>query len=250
MKKRENSTNMTLNLAMAAVFAALVCIATIIFRIEVPATSGYFNIGETIIYITALLFGPLVGAFAGGVGSAIADMIGYPVFAPGTLIIKGFEGAIVGFLNKKMFTKTSKFNWRIFTTVLGLIVGILLAITGSIYYHGDVNLYLGIPPPPPENPTLTVFVFPEIWYFLGGIVAFLIVFIGFRIEPEFGRAVLSTIAGGLEMVAGYFLYEQLVLSNPAAIVEVLPNIGQMLIGLIVAIPIVKIVLRSLPQLKS
>jgi len=250
MKKRENSTNMTLNLAMAAVFAALVCIATIIFRIEVPATSGYFNIGETIIYITALLFGPLVGAFAGGVGSAIADMIGYPVFAPGTLIVKGFEGAIVGFLNKKMFTKTSKFNWRIFTTVLGLIVGILLAITGSIYYHGDVNLYLGIPPPPPENPTLTVFVFPEIWYFLGGIVAFLIVFIGFRIEPEFGRAVLSTIAGGLEMVAGYFLYEQLVLSNPAAIVEVLPNIGQMLIGLIVAIPIVKIVLRSLPQLKS
>jgi len=248
MKKRENSANMTLNLAMAAVFAALVCIATIIFRIEIPATSGYFNIGETIIYITALLFGPFVGAFAGGLGSAIADMIGYPVFAPGTLIIKGFEGAIVGFLNKKMFTKTSRFNWRIFTIVLGLIVGILLAIIGSIYYHGDVNIYLGIPSP--ENPTLTVFIFPEIWYFLGGIVALLIAFIGFRIEPEFGRAVFSTIAGGLEMVAGYFLYEQLVLSNPAAIVEVLPNIGQMLIGLIVAIPIVKIVLRSLPQLKS
>jgi len=248
MKKRENATNLTLNIAMAAVFAALVCIATIIFRIEIPATSGYFNIGETIIYITALLFGPFVGAFAGGLGSAIADMIGYPVFAPGTLIIKGFEGAIVGFLNKKMFTKTSRFNWRIFTIVLGLIVGTLLAIIGSIYYHGDVNIYLGIPSP--ENPTLTVFIFPEIWYFLGGIVALLIAFIGFRIEPEFGRAVLSTIAGGLEMVAGYFLYEQLVLSNPAAIVEVLPNIGQMLIGLIVAIPIVKIVLRSLPQLKS
>jgi uncharacterized membrane protein len=248
MKKRENATNLTLNIAMAAVFAALVCIATIIFRIEIPATSGYFNIGETIIYITALLFGPFVGAFAGGLGSAIADMIGYPVFAPGTLIIKGFEGAIVGFLNKRMFTKTSRFNWRIFTIVLGLIVGILLAIIGSIYYHGDVNIYLGIPSP--ENPTLTVFIFPEIWYFLGGIVALLIAFIGFRIEPEFGRAVFSTIAGGLEMVAGYFLYEQLVLSNPAAIVEVLPNIGQMLIGLIVAIPIVKIVLRSLPQLKS
>jgi hypothetical protein len=28
------------------------------------------------------------------------------------------------------------------------------------------------------------------------------------------------------------------------------NIGQMLIGLIVAIPVVKLVLRSLPQLKS
>jgi uncharacterized membrane protein len=246
MKKRENATNLTLNIAMAAVFSALVCIATIIFRIEIPATSGYFNIGETIIYITALLFGPFVGAFAGGLGSAIADMVGYPVFAPGTLVIKGFEGAIVGFLNK-MFPKI-KFNWRIFTTVLGVIVGILLAITGSIYYHGDVNIYLGIPPP--ENPTLTVFIFPEIWYFLGGIVALVIVFIGFKLEPELGQVILSTIAGGLEMVLGYFLYEQLVLSNPAAIAEIAPNIGQMLIGLIVAIPIVKIVLRSLPQLKS
>jgi len=246
MKKRENSTGLTLNLAMAGVFAALVCIATMIFRIYIPATSGYFNIGETIIYITALLFGPFVGAFAGGLGSGIADMIGYPVFAPGTLVIKGFEGAIVGFLNK-MFPKI-KFNWRIFTTVLGLIVGILLAITGSIYYHGDVNIYLGIPPP--ENPTLTVFIFPEIWYFLGGIVALVIVFIGFKLEPELGQVILSTIAGGLEMVLGYFLYEQIVLSNPAAIAEIAPNIGQMLIGLIVAIPIVKIVLRSLPQLKS
>jgi uncharacterized membrane protein len=248
MNKKENSTNMTLNLALAAVFAALVCIATIIFRIEVPATSGYFNIGETIIYVTALLFGPLVGSFAGGLGSAIADMIGFPIFAPGTLVIKGFEGAIVGILNKKMLTKTPRLNWRIYTTILGVIVGVLLAITGSIYYHGDVNLYLGIPPP--TDPTLTIFVLPEIWYFLGGIVALVIVFIGFKIEPEVGRAILSTIVGGLEMVAGYFLYEQLILSNPAAIVEVLPNIGQMLIGLIVAIPIVKIVLRSLPQLKS
>jgi uncharacterized membrane protein len=248
MRKREKSTNLTLNLAMAAVFAALVCIATIIFRIEIPATSGYFNIGETIIYITALLFGPFVGAFAGGLGSAIADMIGYPIFAPGTLIIKGFEGAIVGFLKKKMVAETSKFNWRIFTTILGLIVGVSLAITGSIYYHGDVNLYLGIPPP--ENPTMTIFVFPEIWYFLGAIVALVIVFIGFKIEPELGQAILSTIGGGLEMVAGYFLYEQIVLSNPAAIAEVAPNIGQMLVGLIVAIPIQKIVLRSLPQLKN
>jgi uncharacterized membrane protein len=244
---KENSAKITFRLAVAAVFAALVCVATLVFTISVPATSGYFNIGETLIYVAALLFGPYVGAFAGGVGAAIADMIVAPVFAPGTLVIKGCEGAIVGFLNKKIFPNASKPNWRIYTILLGVIVGVLLAVTGSLVISGQVELYLGMPPQ--ENPTLTGYVPPEFWYFIGGIVALLIVLIGFRTEPELGRPIFSVIAGGLEMVAGYFLYEQLVL-NKAAMVEIPVNIGQMLIGLIVAIPIAKIVLQSLPQLKS
>lgn len=247
MQAKASSTRVTLRLAMAPVFAALVCIATIAFTVSVPATSGYFNIGETIIYVAALLFGPYVGAFAGGLGAAIADMIVAPVFAPGTFVIKSFEGAIVGFLGKKLTMQTSKSNWKTYTTLLGVVVGVLLAITGSLYYSGNVELYLGIPPS--QTPTFTGFVPAEIWYFLGGIVALLIVFIGFRIEPELGQAVFSIIIGGLEMVVGYFLYEQIVLSK-AAIVEVPINIGQMLVGLIVAIPVVKIALRSLPQLKS
>lgn len=244
---KENSAKITFRLAVAAVFAALVCVATLVFTISVPATSGYFNIGETLIYVAALLFGPYVGAFAGGVGAAIADMIVAPVFAPGTLVIKGCEGAIVGFLNKKVFPNVSKPNWRIYTILLGVIVGVLLAVTGSVVISGQVELYLGMPPQ--ENPTLTGYVPPEFWYFMGGIVALLIIIIGFKTEPELGRSIFSVIAGGLEMVAGYFLYEQLVL-NTAAIVEIPVNIGQMLIGLIVAVPIVKIVLQSLPQLKS
>jgi uncharacterized membrane protein len=248
MKVESRSTNITLGLAIAGVFAALVFVATAAFTVSVPATTGYFNIGETMIYVAALLFGPYVGAFAGGVGAAIADMTVAPVFAPGTLVIKGCEGAIVGFLGKRLFKQTPRLNWKIFTMVLGIVVGLLLATTGSIYYSGNVELYLGFPSP--ETPTLAGFVPSELWYFLGGVVALLIIFVGFRIEPEFGRAVLSTIIGGLEMVAGYFLYEQLILSESGAIVEIPVNIGQMLIGLIVAIPVVKIALRNLPQLKS
>ncbi len=248
MKSSVNSAKITMRLTIAAVFTALVCIATIAFTVSVPATTGYFNIGETVIYVAALLFGPYVGAFAGGVGAAIADMLVAPQFAPGTLVIKSFEGAIVGFLGKRLFTQTSISRWKIFTILLGIIVGVLLAITGSVYYSGSVDLYIGYPQP--QSPTFSGFVPAELWYFLGGIVALLIVFVGFRIEPEFGRSVFSIMVGGLEMVGGYFLYEQLVLSKPAAIVEIPVNIGQMLVGLIVAIPTVKIVLRSLPQLKS
>jgi hypothetical protein len=54
------------------------------------------------------------------------------------------------------------------------------------------------------------------------------------------------------MVTGYFIYEQLVLGYPlaAALVEVPFNIVQMLVGLVVAIPVMHIILRVFPQLKS
>jgi uncharacterized membrane protein len=172
----KNILKTPLKLALAAVFAALVCVATLALVISIPATSGYFNLGETVIYIAALLFGPLVGAVAGG-GAAIADMLVAAQFAPGTLVIKGFEGVIVGFLNKK-----------------------IQKITRSL--------------------TLS--------------------------------AAVSIIIGGLEMVVGYFIYEQLVLGYPfaAALVEVPFNIVQMLVGLVVAIPVMHIILRVFPQLKS
>lgn len=166
-----------LKLAMATVFAALVCVATLTLVISIPATSGYFNLGETVIYTAALLFGPLVGGIAGGAGAAIADILVAAQFAPGTLIVKGLEGAIVGFLNKKIQKRTR-------------------------------NLSLS--------------------------------------------ATASVIIGGLEMVTGYFIYEQLVLSYPLAnaLVEIPFNIVQMLVGLVVAVPVMHIILRVFPQLKS
>jgi uncharacterized membrane protein len=244
----EDSAKIALKLAIAAVFAALVWVATMSFIVSVPATTGYFNIGETVIYVAAMLFGPLVGAFAGGVGAAFADALVAPSFAPGTLVIKAFEGTIVGFLNKKMLVKASRSRWKIYTVLLGVIVGLLIAVICSIYYSGEVQLYLGYPQP--QNPTLTLFIPFEFWYILGGIIAVSITYVGIKTEPEIGRAILSMIAGGLEMVAGYFLYEQIVLGKTTAILEIPVNISQMLIGLIVAVPVTRIILRSLPQLKS
>jgi uncharacterized membrane protein len=248
MTAKQNPAITPLKLTAAIMFIALVCVVTISFTLSVPVTGGYFNLGEAIIYIAALTFGSIVGALAGGVGAAIADIIVAPVFAPGTLIIKGVEGAIVGFLGKKLVKQTSKSNWRIYTALLGIAVGVLLATTGAVYYSGSVALYMGIPPPP--EPTVTVFVPAEFWYLLGSVTALLIIFASFKIEPQLGWTIFSTIIGGLAMVIGYFLYEQIVLGKTAAIFEIPVNIGQMLIGLIVAIPVARFVLRSFPQLKS
>jgi uncharacterized membrane protein len=82
-----------------ALFCALVVVATIIIRLPIPATGGYFNLGDTIIFIASALLGPVFGMIAGGVGSALADVIGgFFQYAPWTLVIKGIEGLIAGLL--------------------------------------------------------------------------------------------------------------------------------------------------------
>jgi uncharacterized membrane protein len=233
--------------AIAAIFAALVCVVTLVLVVNIPATNGYFNIGETMIYIAALLFGPLVGAFAGGVGAAISDLLVAPVYAPATLIVKSCEGAIVGFLNKKMPKQTSAGNWRVYTVALGMFLGILFAAIGAFYLQ-NVDVYLGFPQP--AIPTFSISIPAWIWCFLGAALALAIALMGFKLEPDSGRAVLSILAGGLEMVLGYFLYEQLVLGKTAAVVEVAANILQMIIGLAVAIPVARTVSRRLPQFRK
>jgi len=64
-----------IKLALTAVFTAIVfVISSQIPPIPIPATGGYFNVGEVTIYVAALLFGPFVGAFSGGVGAMLSDL--------------------------------------------------------------------------------------------------------------------------------------------------------------------------------
>jgi uncharacterized membrane protein len=172
----ERYHSIALKIALGAIFAALVAVATLTFVIPIPATSGYFNLGEVIIYVAALLFGPFIGAIAGG-GAAISDALVAVQYAPGTFIIKATEGFLVGYLTKALNKKIK---------------------------------------------SLTI------------------------------CATIAILVGGLEMVAGYFLYETLALGYPVALalLEVPFNIVQMLVGLLIAVPVMHAVLRVFPQLKS
>ncbi|MGY8825029.1 MAG: ECF transporter S component [Candidatus Latescibacterota bacterium] len=62
--------------ARQALLMALVATATMVLRLPTPATEGYINLGDVVIVAAALLFGPWAGAVAGGVGSAMADVLG------------------------------------------------------------------------------------------------------------------------------------------------------------------------------
>lgn len=234
-------TLLILNLVFAAISTALVCIATILFSVSVPATRGFFNIGESMVFLSAILFGPFVGAFAGGVGSMLADLLlGYYYYAPATLVIKASEGFIVGLLTSHS-PKFSKVGWRILTSLLGLLAGTLLAIIGSIYYSGDIELTLGYA-------IFTLYIPQIFWLALGFIVALSIILAGLISEPEAGWTILSVIVGGFIMVLGYFIYEMYLIFplfgiEAIAIAEVPVNIGQMTIGLIIAVPASRVIQR-------
>jgi len=89
----------TKRMTLSVVLAAVVAVCTMLVRIPIPATTGYLNFGDIMIFVSGLLFGGMVGGFAGGVGSAIADILGFPAYAPYTLVIKGLEGLLAGFIS-------------------------------------------------------------------------------------------------------------------------------------------------------
>jgi uncharacterized membrane protein len=134
--KHDQST--ALKIAVAAIFAALVAVATAVFWIPIPATSGYFNLGDTLIYVAALLFGPFVGAVAGA-GASVADLFAAPVFAPGTLVIKAIEGFLVGAINRQLYRKTKRFA---LSASIAVVIGGLEMVLGYFLYE---TLALGYP---------------------------------------------------------------------------------------------------------
>jgi len=218
-----------------------------VFTLAIPATpSGYFNLGEVMVYICALLMGPYVGAFAGGVGSSIADVaLGAPNYAPGTLVIKGAEGFIVGYLSSRAGREISGRGWKITSAGVGAIVGLLLGVLGTIYFTGSYVLTLGFPVGPQANIAFDV---PEaLWIAFGLLVFLAIATAGYLVNERIGWIVFSVLAGGSVMYTGYFLYNYVVLAIGFAgsAGEVPFDVGQALIGLLVAVPVVSRVRKML-----
>lgn len=85
--------NTARRLVLAALLAALCCVGTMVLQFPLPG-SGYANLGDCFVVLSGLLLGPAWGAAAGGIGTALADLIsGYGIYAPATLVIKAAMAA-------------------------------------------------------------------------------------------------------------------------------------------------------------
>lgn len=105
-KKRINILNITL----IAVFAACAFVAVWI-QIPLPAAVGtpFLHLGNLVVILVSLLFGPIIGAASGAIGMGLYDIIkGYGIWSIKTIVLKFGIGLVVGFIYLFIKKKTSK----------------------------------------------------------------------------------------------------------------------------------------------
>lgn len=115
----------TQKIVISSLFAALICVATMLIKIPSPL-KGYINLGDGIVLLAAWILPLPYGLVASGLGSALADILsGYVAYAPATFVIKALM-AVVAYSFYKLFTKKAKSTVsRVFSGTLAEIVMIL-----------------------------------------------------------------------------------------------------------------------------
>ncbi|MGN0772117.1 MAG: ECF transporter S component [Christensenellales bacterium] len=128
----------TVAIVRCALMTAVVAVCTMLgFNVG----TGFVNFGDTMIYITAYLLGPIPAMVAGGIGSLIADSIVYPLTMWFTLFIKGIEGLLAGIMFKYVAgRKPYRTPVRITLGVVSMLVGGAFMILG---YFGTQALFWG-----------------------------------------------------------------------------------------------------------
>lgn len=145
-------------LAIIAVMVAVTAVLTFAVQMPVPATGGYIHFGDVGVFFAAFAFGPVVGAIAGGVGCAIADLLsGYASWAPLTLFAHGLQGLLAGYLGYRKGVVGMVVGWAIGAVVLlavyflgewfvyGLGYAGALAEIGANFIQMAVGGLIGIP---------------------------------------------------------------------------------------------------------
>ena len=123
-------------LVLAALFTALCCVATMAIQIPIPATNGYINLGDGAVLLGAFLLGPMYGALAGGLGSAMADLLlGYAAYAPGTFVIKAAMALSAALLLRVMKKKP------VVGSIAGGVVGEIRMVSGYFAYESAILGY-------------------------------------------------------------------------------------------------------------
>ncbi|MHA2423238.1 MAG: ECF transporter S component [Candidatus Thorarchaeota archaeon] len=138
MIKLGGSISPTIYIVLLALMTALTTVATVVFIIPFPSTTGYFNLGDAMVMISGMLLGPIGGFIAGGAGSAMGDVaLNYLPFAPITFVVKGGEGFVVGMISRYTKDRELASIWDFLAVILGSIVML------SGYFVGEV-IILGI----------------------------------------------------------------------------------------------------------
>ena len=124
-------------LVYMALFTALTTVATLVIQVPSPM-SGYVNLGDAMVLLSAWILGPVYGTAAAGIGSMLADLLsGYAYYAPGTLVIK----CLMAFVAAQVFlVLKDKVKGKHFAKVVSGLLAEIIMVAG---YFGYAGLILG-----------------------------------------------------------------------------------------------------------
>lgn len=132
----------TKNLCLASVFTALVFVITRFIQIPIPL--GYFNIGNCVILLFCYIMPSPYGLFIGGIGSALADLLSFPVWTLPTLIIKTLMPLL--FYGISNIIKKGDYVRYIFAAVVSMLIPFAgYTFTGALIYGSLETGLLQVP---------------------------------------------------------------------------------------------------------
>lgn len=132
-------------IVVAAMLAALACIATMIIKIPSPL-KGYLNLGDCIVLLAGWTLSPVYGFLAAGLGSALADLFsGYAVYVPATFLIKGLMAVTAFYGYKLMNKKLGSLPSRIISGIAAEIVMVLGYFVFEGFMYGFAPSLVNIP---------------------------------------------------------------------------------------------------------
>lgn len=147
-----DKNNKTIKIIMTGLMIALIVTATILIIIPIPFSNGYIHFGDAMIFLSVLILGWRYGAIAAGLGSALADiLIGFAVWAPWTLVIKGLMGVVMGlFILKSMGKQEKNIIGVPFRQLAGMVLAGLVMVGGyyiaeGVIYGNFIVALLGVP---------------------------------------------------------------------------------------------------------
>ncbi|MGX4600904.1 ECF transporter S component [Faecalimicrobium sp. JNUCC 81] len=128
----------TRDLVETSLLIALVFIATKFINIKLPISinGGLIHLGNTMLFISAIVFGKKKGAISGAFGMALFDLVsGWTMWAPFTLIVRGIMGYIIGSIS----WSSGKYGNNTVTNIFAIIIAGIWMLIG--YYITEVILY-------------------------------------------------------------------------------------------------------------
>ncbi len=147
-----NNKDKLTKIILTGLMMAMTVVATMLIPIPIPFSTGYVHMGDAMIFLSVLILGWKYGGAAAGMGSALADLfVGYAVWAPWTLVVKGIMAIIMGlFIQKSMQKKGFKIIGVPVYQLLGMIFGGIFMVAGyyvaeGFIYGNFVSPILGVP---------------------------------------------------------------------------------------------------------